>query len=46
MSDKRKEESADALINRPFNTLSDKDMDILRKAAAPPQFSEPRSLYV
>jgi len=31
MTNKRKEESADALINRPFNTLSDKDMEILRK---------------
>ncbi len=31
MTNKRKEGSADALINRPFNTLSDKDMEILRK---------------
>lgn len=31
MADHRLEDNVDALMNRPFNALSDKDMDILRK---------------
>jgi uncharacterized protein len=31
MAESRPEDNVDALMNRPFNALSDKDMDILRK---------------
>ena len=31
MAENRPEDNVDALMNRPFNALSDKDMDILRK---------------
>ncbi len=41
MAESRPEDNVDALMNRPFNALSDKDMDILRKEVGrwPPGFA-------